>query len=1110
MRLRTRIFLSLAAAAVLGLLIAALNGGGSLLIGWAGATFLSFLAILSLLTAWHWAGGRRALAWMVALAFGLRLLLGIGISYALIAYGYQDDKVQHSGYIYADAFTRDNDAWDLAQSGKPILSSFESQIVSDQYGGALALSAAVYRYLSPDTHRRFLILILTAFIAALGVPFFWRAVKERWGEPAANTAAWVLALYPESLLLGGSQLREPFLIGLGCIGFWAVFAWRRNRWGALAAAAISMLLMGLFSWRAAAVVLGILAVVFFLDHVDDIPRPALRAAVWVGLGLAVAGVAYFSWGWLNTASSYDAGLAIRNSGWVQKIVRQLGESWRMPFVTAYGLAQPVLPAILVDPAPWIWKVIGFFRSLGWYALVPVLVYAFFAAWKGVGRRERKLFIGIGLACLVWVIISSARAGGDQWDNPRYRAILLPWLALLAGWGWQYARRTKDAALWRWSAAEVIFVAFFLWWYVSRYTGLVGRLDFWVMVAVIAGLGVLVMLVPWLWGRIRQPRRTGQKFNLLAEVRPYLKLKPKEDLGQLGNGLTGNSVLAGKNHVSRFTFHVFTRQINALDVLVILAFLAFAAIYFLGRLQANYPVVVLTGDGGNIASYAAAQDHPAWFTLDPALGDPTNTGVYATIHIPLIRAIERLTGDYGQAFAWLLLPQTFLQLLGFYILGRMLFKNRFWAFLFAFLTAMMVIDVGLGEIWGVWRDALPRVTFQALLPFLLALVLAWKDRPARWPWLMLLAGLLVYVHPVSAPAWGFAIWLGLWLFVPKAWRVRQRILVMLGLGAAFLVPILPFAVNYLSYQSRGGAADYSTVMAILQAYSPANLLNIPAALGEFLWNMTRSLLIPVALVGFAATWILKKDDRKEVKLVLLWTAGIFVTSILIPFGEQIIEALLKMLPFETELVRGIRYFVPLLLIFWLWPLVELAPRLVHPRARQAAFGLGILLFAFWGGTNRPDVRYMWKAVTCLSQGQLVCESDRPLDELIVTLRTQTQPGDGIFFFNQSSATTSQTLSVRYSALRPLVFSPRDQSTLGYANRAALPAWLALNRQVEALQAQEDPQARLAGLLPLAQSLKASYLVIDFPVTEQLLKNLPLKVVMENEVYTLLDVRSPRSP
>jgi hypothetical protein len=36
------------------------------------------------------------------------------------------------------------------------------------------------------------------------------------------------------------------------------------------------------------------------------------------------------------------------------------------------------------------------------------------------------------------------------------------------------------------------------------------------------------------------------------------------------------------------------------------------------------------------------------------------------------------------------------------------------------------------------------------------------------------------------------------------------------------------------------------------------------------------------------------------------------------------------------------------------------------------------------------------------------------------------------------------------------------------------------------------------------------VIDFPVTEQLLKNLPLKVVMENEVYTLLDVRSPRSP
>ena len=55
------------------------------------------------------------------------------------------------------------------------------------------------------------------------------------------------------------------------------------------------------------------------------------------------------------------------------------------------------------------------------------------------------------------------------------------------------------------------------------------------------------------------------------------------------------------------------RLNHWDWLFALAFLAFAVVYFLGRLQGNYPIVILTGDGGNIASYAAAQDHPDWFT-----------------------------------------------------------------------------------------------------------------------------------------------------------------------------------------------------------------------------------------------------------------------------------------------------------------------------------------------------------------------------------------------------------------------------------------------------------------------------------------------------------------
>ena len=562
------------------------------------------------------------------------------------------------------------------------------------------------------------------------------------------------------------------------------------------------------------------------------------------------------------------------------------------------------------------------------------------------------------------------------------------------------------------------------------------------------------------------------------------------------------------------------DVNKWDWLFALIFLACAVVYFLGRLQGNYPVVILTGDGGNIASYAAALDHPGWFQADPALGESNNIGIYATIHIPLIRFLKRLTGDYGLAYAWLVLPQTFLQLLGFYILGRVLFtrtwgtgapvpavlaqagKNRFWALLLAFLTAMTVINIGLGEIWGVWQDALPRVTFQSLLPFLLTLTLVWKDRPGRWPWLMLFAGLLVYVHPISAPAWGLAVWLSLWLLQPKGWSWKRRILILLGLGVLFLVVLTPFAINYLSYRGRDQAADYNTVMAILQTYSPANLLNVPAALWSFLWNMTRSLLLPVALTGFVATWLLKKNDRTPVKIVLLWMAGIFITSVIIPFAEQMIEQRFHVLPIETELVRCIRYFVPLLLLFWIWPLAEWTPRLTNPQARRAAIALGIVLFCFWSATNRPAVRDIYQTFICFTKARLVCPAPSPLNELILTLRTQTQPGEGVLIFNQDTAYVSQSLSARYAALRPLVYTLRDSGILGYSNRSALPGWLATTKQMETLRAMTDPQRRLAGLVPLADSLGASYLVVDFDVPPEMLSYLPASVVMHNDRYILL--------
>jgi hypothetical protein len=198
---------------------------------------------------------------------------------------------------------------------------------------------------------------------------------------------------------------------------------------------------------------------------------------------------------------------------------------------------------------------------------------------------------------------------------------------------------------------------------------------------------------------------------------------------------------------------------------------------------------LDGDAANIATFAAARDHPHLFDGDEVLGIPGLSRWYPTIHVPFVRAFARITGDYGTALQAPLGLHVFLQGVGFYLFGRVLFESRYWAFLLAIVTFMRV-DVNLGELWGVYSYPLPRVTFQSLLPFLAAAAYYWRATPRMWPAIMVAAGLLIYIHPVSTPAWGLALWLGFLPFLPARWSPTRSSLVMLGLGGVFFLVTLP--------------------------------------------------------------------------------------------------------------------------------------------------------------------------------------------------------------------------------------------------------------------------------------------------------------------------------
>jgi len=606
------------------------------------------------------------------------------------------------------------------------------------------------------------------------------------------------------------------------------------------------------------------------------------------------------------------------------------------------------------------------------------------------------------------------------------------------------------------------------------------------------LGILIILFDlYLYQRLRAfIQIVGRKINTFEDrlelgLSPYLSLEnPSQEL------------LAK------------LKKVNWVDILVVLFFLLIALFMFLNKIQSTYPHIIMGGDAGNIISFAAALDHPEYFKGDALLNNLNNFSIYATINIPLIRWLNQFTGDYGLAFSYLLIPQIFIQLLGFYLLGRVLFKSQLWAFLFTFLVSMP-FEINLEETWGVTLDPVSRYNFQALLPYLLVLAYLWRDKPRRWPWIMICAGLLVFVHPVSTPAWGLALWLGFIPFLPIGWNRWKRMAVMLGLGALFLAATSPFVLNYLSHHIQGKSADYKLVYYIIVNNFPKNLLNVPAAMLTFLSLMFKTGILPGSIVGLLILWFVLRHDRSPLQMVLFWILGILLASVFLPWMEQSIERFYRIIPIETELVRGIRYLVFFMLMFCLWPLAELSGRLKSRYASGVALAVGILVMGLWMLEYNPNILRLRNTVDCLTHGRLVCISLSNDASLLEAIQTRT-PQDARFFASFANDTTMTfALTIRSTALRSLVYTFKDRGMMVYSNNQALNSWFETYQEIEQniLINNGNYLEQFRNYLDLAKKLGADYLVIDFPPPPDALQKYPLELVFQNPTYTLYKIRAP---
>ena len=503
---------------LLGLALSLL-GPGTWWIGWLAYAFLLALGLLALAVLWRSAKdgpGKNGnlqpiLALMLLLAVFLRMGLGMAFSTILPSSG-DDTQVQKAGYIFRDAYNRDVQSWELATSSNPLWRAFDKSYSTDQYGGLLFVSSSIYRYLSPDAHRPWLIILTASLIAAIGVALAWKAAYKIWGKSIALGVGWIMVLYPEAILLGSSQMREPFLITFIAMAFWGVASWAENHRSSVAWVIGSLVGMLLFSPGVAVVSIILLAGWIWL-------RGKERRIRWwwiAGLGMvvllafllmawAVGGSLQVKSGplatlgnWMRYTVQFDSQKLEQESGWVQTIFSHVPAALHLPAIIGYGILQPVLPAAIGDPAVWPMQTLGILRGIGWYALLPLLLYGIYPIWRMTDKRARLAWLWLWLVVWIWIIVSAARGGGDQWDNPRYRTILLVFEAILAAQVISLQLQSHARWLGRLLAIEGVFVVFFSAWTWTRYDINPFLLPLGETAAAFIAASLLILVGDWLW------------------------------------------------------------------------------------------------------------------------------------------------------------------------------------------------------------------------------------------------------------------------------------------------------------------------------------------------------------------------------------------------------------------------------------------------------------------------------------------------------------------------------------------------------------------------------------------------------------------------------------
>jgi hypothetical protein len=311
--------------------------------------------------------------------------------------------------------------------------------------------------------------------------------------------------------------------------------------------------------------------------------------------------------------------------------------------------------------------------------------------------------------------------------------------------------------------------------------------------------------------------------------------------------------------------------------------------------------------------------------------------------------------------------------------------------------------------------------------------------------------------------------------------------MFTFGLIFLAVSAPFMLNYLSSHVQGPVkgGNYDLVYQIMKDNLIEGFFDLPHAILDFIlrWHL-EYFYWGLAFVGAGYLLIWAKKQREVLSMIGTWLIGLLFISIVIPLIDQSLARANNWIPMEFDLIRGVRYLIPFMLLFCIWPLSELFHRLkdrsFHPIILSGVCLLGLLIVAVWVAWH--PLTELKSAAKCWIHGHLSCvqQSDKDLVDVLDAVRGNTAPGAKIM-------STAFQLQIRFYAMRPVLYAPKDRGILAYSNPSALVEWYSRQQTFLKIENEADPATQMQMLLDFTNALDAKYLLIDSKY-EQGLKSL----------------------